>query len=72
MFIDELKPMVQEVTQQPIAFFGGFVSGLLRLNLSEDPVKTWLNQQGIRVDSTNSQTHGGNNSGKGPQSINID
>jgi len=32
MFLDELQPVVKELIQQPIAFFGGFASGLLRLN----------------------------------------
>jgi len=69
MFVDELTPFVRELARQPVAFCGGFFSGLFRLDLSEDPVKTWLNKQGAAptasapVDTPAS---------KGPQSIDID
>lgn len=71
MFLDELTPVLRELSQQPIAFLGGFVSGLLRLNLSEDPVKSWLDQQsgGASYSSTAGSNNG--NSG-GPKSISID
>ena len=55
MFLDELTPVVKELIEQPLAFFGGFVSGILRLNLDDDPVKTWLNQQ-TGYTSTNGST----------------
>ena len=45
MFLTELMPVLKELSQQPLAFMGGFCSGLFRLNLTEDPVKSWLNQQ---------------------------
>ncbi|MBC7824153.1 MAG: hypothetical protein H7126_09755 [Candidatus Parcubacteria bacterium] len=71
MFFDELSPIVKEIAQQPVAFFGGLVSGLLRLSLSDDPVKTWLDQQtGTTSYSSSSGGHSGN--GNGPQSISID
>ncbi len=71
MFFDELSPIIKEITQQPVAFFGGLVSGLLRLSLSDDPVKTWLDQQtGTTSYSSSSGSHNGN--GSGPQSILID
>jgi hypothetical protein len=71
MFLDELSPFLQELTRQPVAFMGGFVSGALRLNLNEDPVKSWLNKQNVQV---NSSTDFSNNSGtaSGPQKISID
>ncbi|MGG6265087.1 hypothetical protein ACQ4M3_06515 [Leptolyngbya sp. AN03gr2] len=68
MFITELSPLVQELAQQPVAFLGGLFSGLLRLSLNEEPVKTWLNQQTTTVYVTN--PHNGN--GNGPKSISID
>jgi len=40
MFLDELTPIVKELFQQPVAFLGGFCSGVFRLNLSDDPVKS--------------------------------
>lgn len=71
MFLDELTPVFKELTQQPIAFLGGFFSGCFRLNLMEDPVKTWLdNQTGTPAHSTTGQIHNGRSGG--PQSISID
>lgn len=70
MFLDGLNPIVKELGQQPVAFFGGFVSGLLRLNLTDDPVKSWLDKQtGIFSPSTNDGTTPKND---GPQSITIE
>jgi hypothetical protein len=70
VFIDELTPVFKELTQQPLAFMGGFFSGLLRLNLADDPVKSWLDQQaGVSYPST-SDVQTGN--GSGPQSISIE
>ena len=69
MFLNELSPLVKEITQQPVAFMGGFVSGLLRLKLSDDPVKSWLEKQGVNPSAVNSPQSG---SSTGPQSISID
>ncbi|MEM1252130.1 MAG: hypothetical protein AAGI69_06820 [Cyanobacteria bacterium P01_H01_bin.21] len=69
MFLDELTPIVQELFGQPVAFFGGFASGLLRLNLNDDPVKSWLENQGAEVDN---QSDDDDDAGKGPQTISID
>ncbi len=67
MFIDELTPLAKELAGYPIAFLGGFVSGLLRLNLAEDPVKSWLDK------TTGSyQAPPPSANGNGPQSISID
>ncbi len=52
MFFSELSPILQELLQQPMAFSGGFFSGLLKLKLDEDPLASWLDQQGhSRVDN---------------------
>ncbi|MDB9508101.1 hypothetical protein [Microcystis aeruginosa] len=67
MFLDELQPVVKELIQQPIAFFGGFASGLLHLKLSDDPLKTWLEEQGLVSFNDNNQDNGNS-----PQSILID
>jgi hypothetical protein len=72
MFLTELSPLVQELTQQPVAFLGGLMTGLLRLNLADDPIKSWLDSQlGAAPLSTlaNAASPNGKN---GPQSINID
>jgi hypothetical protein len=72
MFLQELSPIFQQVTQHPVSFFGGFFSGVLRLNLADDPVKSWLDQQ-IGTNTTTAPTTGGHNGkAKGPQQITID
>jgi hypothetical protein len=67
---DELTPLGQEVLKNPVAFFGGFFAGALRLNLNEDPVKTWLAQNGMAVEGEAETTS--ESDGSGPQSISID
>jgi hypothetical protein len=70
MFMDELTPVVKQLTGYPVAFLGGFFSGLLRLNLADDPVKQWLDQQsGSYTPSSSSSANGKNG---GPQSISIE
>lgn len=69
MFIDELQPIFHEFLQHPLVFAGGFISGSLKLELSADPLRTWLEKQGFtdftHVDSTFVI-------GSGPKSISID
>ena len=72
MFLDELTPIVKELFQQPVAFLGGFCSGVLRLNLSDDPVKSWLNQQTGSTSYTTTPTGNDNGRTNGPQSISIE
>ena len=69
MFLTELSPLVQELTQQPVAFLGGLFTGLLRLSLAEEPVKTWLTQQ---TGAPNYTTYGQSSNGNTPKSISID
>ncbi|MGD1856741.1 MAG: hypothetical protein ACFB2W_21100 [Leptolyngbyaceae cyanobacterium] len=69
MFLDELTPIVQEIFGQPAAFFGGFASGLFKLNLTDDPVKSWLENQGADVSS---QDNDDESAGKGTQTSSID
>jgi hypothetical protein len=70
MFLSELNPIFKQFTQSPVSFMGGFVSGVLRLNLADDPVKSWLNQQLGTNSYNSSDLHNGRTSG--PQSISID
>jgi len=71
VFIDELAPIFKALTQQPIAFLGGFVSGALRLNLGEDPVKSWLDRQaGAPSQPATNEFHNGKS--RGPQAIAIE
>ncbi len=69
MLLNELTPILKELTKEPIAFCNGFVSGILRLDLNDDPLKTWLEKQ-AGYTPTNDRTTGGN--GQRPQSIEID
>ncbi len=71
MFLDELTPFIQELPDHPAAFLGGLASGLLRLNLSDDPVKGWLNTQGADL-SGFSGTSDNSRNGGAPQTIAID
>ncbi|MDB9525852.1 hypothetical protein PN498_07635 [Oscillatoria sp. CS-180] len=71
MFLDELSPFLQELARQPVAFLGGFVSGVLRLDLDEDPVKSWLNNQNVSV-SDDDDFSNGSGPTSGPQQISID
>jgi hypothetical protein len=70
VFADELNPIIQELAHQPIAFLGGFFSGLFRLNLADDPVKGWLDQQSGTSTTASNETNNGKSSG--PKSISID
>ncbi|TVQ51568.1 MAG: hypothetical protein EA366_15250 [Spirulina sp. DLM2.Bin59] len=65
---DELSPLSQEILGNPTAFFGGFFAGALRLNLAEDPVKSWLEKQGLQTTAG----QGGHDSDQSPQSIEIE
>jgi hypothetical protein len=72
MFLDELIPVVKEWIEQPIAFTGGFVSGLLRLNLNEDPIKSWLDDRAGATAAETPAAEDSNGKSSGPQSISID
>lgn len=70
MFLSELSPVIQELLKQPLAFTSGFCSGLLRLNLNEEPLASWLDKQGFShfdSDHTNNQSKQDK-----PQSITIE
>ncbi|MGK7888632.1 MAG: hypothetical protein AB4042_04815 [Leptolyngbyaceae cyanobacterium] len=67
--MDELSPLFQELTTHPVSFLGGFVTGVLRLNLADDPVRSWLDQ---RSDGPPPPPSNNNSNGSGPQSITIE
>ena len=66
MFLTELAPAFQKFIQQPVAFASGFVSGVLHLNLNEEPLSQWLEKQGYNSTTTPTVDNGR------PQSIDID
>ncbi|MEO0534019.1 MAG: hypothetical protein AAF215_09130 [Cyanobacteria bacterium P01_A01_bin.123] len=72
MFMDELTPIFTELVGQPVAFFGGLFSGVFRLNLEDDPVKTWLDNQAGASTGTTPSDHTHNGKANGPQTISID
>ncbi len=69
MFLDELQPIFKELMQQPLAFAGGLLSGALKLKLSEDPLKSWLQEQGLTDFTYDDNTK---DNGSGPQTISIE
>jgi hypothetical protein len=71
MFLEELSPLIQEVVYKPIVFMGGFVSGLFQLNLTDDPVKSWLDRE-MGVSGSSPSGFDSSNNGGGPQSIEIE
>ncbi|KAL1541897.1 UPF0426 protein, chloroplastic [Salvia divinorum] len=36
------QPILKEALKEPVAFVGGMFAGLLRLDLSEDPLREWV------------------------------
>ncbi|MBE9209579.1 hypothetical protein IQ244_24390 [Nostoc sp. LEGE 06077] len=72
MFLDELSPIFKELTHHPVSFLGGFFSGVLRLNLKDDPVKSWLDQQTGVNSYTTSANEAHNGKATGPQTISIE
>lgn len=69
MFLQELSPLFREFVQKPIAFTGGFVSGLLRLNPNDDPLRSWLHKEMGKPSNSDMPPP---NNGSGPQSIDIE
>ena len=72
MFFDELAPIFKELSQHPTAFLGGLFSGVFRLNLADDPVRSWLDEQAGVAPSPSFSTESNNGKSSGPQSISID
>jgi hypothetical protein len=68
MLFNELTPILKELTKEPVAFCSGFISGALRLNLTDDPVKTWLEKQAGFTATSNPSTQ----TKAKPTSIDID
>jgi hypothetical protein len=69
MPLNELAPILKELTKEPAAFCSGFISGVLRLNLTDDPVKSWLEKQ---AGFTPTSSQAGSTNPQQPQSIDID
>ena len=73
MFFDELQPIFSELFHQPAAFFGGFVSGILRINPNDEPLKSWLDSQGAEPGIVSSpEDFPPSSPTGGPQSIEIE
>lgn len=37
-------PIARAALKEPLAFWGGVVAGILRVNLDEEPLKSWVEQ----------------------------
>ncbi|MFM2312378.1 MAG: hypothetical protein RLZZ04_1654 [Cyanobacteriota bacterium] len=72
MFLTELAPALQKLIQQPAAFASGFVSGVLHLNINEEPLSQWLEKQGYDAANNNSSNSSAGKKSDRPQSIKID
>ncbi|MBW4646705.1 MAG: hypothetical protein KME23_27585 [Goleter apudmare HA4340-LM2] len=72
MFIDELSPIFKEFTQHPVSFLGGLFSGVFRLSLADDPVKSWLDKNLSTSSYTSATNQGHNGKASGPQQISIE
>lgn len=73
MFLDELNPLFQELIQKPLAFTGGFVSGVLKLDPENDPVMGWISKTtGIEIPHPMNGNPSKNDSESGPQTIDIE
>ena len=69
MLIKELQPIAKEFIQQPLAFTGGFVSSMLKLKKTDDPLKKWLQKQGLNSCKFHEDL---DEKRTGPQNISID
>ncbi len=68
MLLNELTPILKELTKEPVAFCSGFISGVLRLNLTDDPVKSWLEKEAGFTPTSNPES----SRKPQPKSIDID
>ncbi len=60
--------LLTEFFQNPIPFMAGFVAGVLKIDLEQDPVKQWMEQRGVDF----SQVSQKDAPKSGPQNITID
>jgi hypothetical protein len=52
------QDLIYRALQEPIAFWGGVFAGVLRLNVNEDPLKTWIQRTGGMVRGKSGGMHG--------------
>lgn len=72
MFLDELTPLFQEIMQKPLAFTGGFVSGVLGLDPENDPLMGWISKTtGFEIPNPMKNSSDDDND-SGPQTIDIE
>ncbi|WP_349306875.1 hypothetical protein [Lyngbya confervoides] len=67
--MDELNPLFREIVQKPLAFAGGFVSGILHLSPDSDPLRNWIAHEAGEAMPTTAPDPQQNS---GPQSIDIE
>jgi hypothetical protein len=42
MCLAELVKLYQEIVKEPVAFCGGLMAGILKLDVKEEPLASWL------------------------------
>lgn len=62
--------LLSEFFQNPIPFVAGFVAGVLKIDLEQDPVKQWMEQRGVTFSTPPTSAQDAPKSG--PQNITID
>ncbi len=63
---------LDEILRSPLPFLGGVVAGALKLNLDEDPLRSWLEQQGYTPSASSPQSGDTPSTPSGPQNITIE
>ncbi len=63
----ETNDVWKEFLSNPVPFCGGLLSGLLNLDVKQDPLRSWLEAQGLVVED--GPPSGGSD---GPKSISIE
>ncbi|VFQ87410.1 unnamed protein product [Cuscuta campestris] len=75
-FVDPIreKPIIKEALKEPVAFMGGMLAGLLRIDLNEDPLKEWVTRTVEASGVTPEEIHaaGENRPEETPQPIDIE
>ncbi|CAN6458265.1 unnamed protein product [Victoria cruziana] len=68
------EPILKEAIKEPVAFLGGVFAGLLRLDLSEEPLKEWISRSVEAAGVTEEDNEAGNSQEEeaGPQQIEIE
>ncbi|EPS59377.1 hypothetical protein M569_15433, partial [Genlisea aurea] len=65
------QPILKEALKEPVAFLGGVVAGLLRLDLNEEPLKGWVSKT-VEASGLNVSGDGEDEEEEAPKQIQIE